>query len=145
MKLFRRTRTEKSSPKVPKNYDIREAWPNCAVISSIKDQSTCGSCWVIVFLDDVIELSACSYSSFQFQAVATASMVSDRRCIASNGTTDENLSSEDLLRCCDKCKDDEDGCQGGDLIEALLYVYKNGIVSGGDYGSNEVLIRRNII
>lgn len=31
---------------LPENYDARKMYPHCTTISSIKDQSRCGSCWV---------------------------------------------------------------------------------------------------
>lgn len=31
---------------IPASFDAREAWPKCAGIKTIADQSSCGSCWV---------------------------------------------------------------------------------------------------
>lgn len=31
---------------LPDNYDARTMYPHCTTISSIRDQSNCGSCWV---------------------------------------------------------------------------------------------------
>ena len=45
---------------LPKSFDARKQWPKCAnLIGTIREQSSCGSCW----------------------AVAVGSMVSDRLCI----------------------------------------------------------------
>ncbi|ETN71465.1 hypothetical protein NECAME_19323, partial [Necator americanus] len=30
---------------IPETFDAREAWPQCQSIRSIRDQSSCGSCW----------------------------------------------------------------------------------------------------
>ena len=46
--------------KLPTSFDAREKWPKCAsLIGTIRDQSSCGSCW----------------------AVSVGSMVTDRLCI----------------------------------------------------------------
>lgn len=31
---------------IPNFFDASKQWPECRTISSIKDQSDCGSCWV---------------------------------------------------------------------------------------------------
>lgn len=31
---------------LPKNFDPREQWPNCPTLKEIRDQGSCGSCWV---------------------------------------------------------------------------------------------------
>lgn len=31
---------------LPENFDAREQWPNCPTIKEIRDQGSCGSCWV---------------------------------------------------------------------------------------------------
>jgi len=63
---------------MPASFDARTAWPQCPHISHIRDQSTCGSCW----------------------AFGGVEAMSDRICIASNGTVQEELSTEDMLSCC---------------------------------------------
>lgn len=73
-----------------------------------------------------------------FQAVAAASCMSDRLCIASKGNINVNISAEQILSCCSYCGD---GCQGGYPEEAWTYAYRTGVVSGGDYGSNEVSVK----
>jgi len=74
---------------VPPQFDSRTAWPNCPSIAHIRDQSTCGSCW----------------------AFGAVEAMSDRVCIASNGTYTSELSAEDMLSCCHlECGN---GCNGG--------------------------------
>lgn len=34
------------SEEVPESFDARENWPRCDSIKQIRDQSSCGSCWV---------------------------------------------------------------------------------------------------
>lgn len=31
---------------LPESFDSREQWPNCPTIKEIRDQGSCGSCWV---------------------------------------------------------------------------------------------------
>ncbi|EYC19980.1 hypothetical protein Y032_0023g812 [Ancylostoma ceylanicum] len=53
-----------SDEEPPESFDARDHWKNCSsIISYIRDQSACGSCW----------------------AVASASAMSDRICIQLNG------------------------------------------------------------
>jgi len=60
---------------LPSDYDARTAHPNCTVISKIRDQSACGSCWAFG-----------STESFE-----------DRRCIATG--VDTMFSTEDTAGC----------------------------------------------
>ena len=32
--------------KLPTDFDARKQWPNCPTIREIRDQGSCGSCWV---------------------------------------------------------------------------------------------------
>ncbi|VDO86344.1 unnamed protein product [Soboliphyme baturini] len=63
---------------LPKSFDARDHWPNCKYIPFIRDQSNCGSCW----------------------AVSTASVMTDRHCIASSGRDQPYISDEYVLSCC---------------------------------------------
>ena len=31
---------------LPEEFDSRKQWPNCPSINEIRDQGSCGSCWV---------------------------------------------------------------------------------------------------
>lgn len=35
--------------KIPREFDSRQKWPNCPTIKEIRDQGSCGSCWVSIF------------------------------------------------------------------------------------------------
>jgi cathepsin B len=60
--------------------------------------------------------------------------MSDRICIASNGQQNVHLSAEDLVDCCGSCGF---GCNGGFPESAWEWFVRTGIVTGGNYNSNE--------
>jgi len=97
----------------PKSFDARTAWPNCPTIGEIRDQGSCGSCW----------------------AFGAVEAMSDRVCIASKGKKHAHISAEDLVTCCGR--ECGDGCNGGDLEPAWRYWLHTGLVTGGNYNSNE--------
>lgn len=39
-------RLGKAEDDLPENFDAREQWPHCPTIREIRDQGSCGSCWV---------------------------------------------------------------------------------------------------
>lgn len=68
-----------SAEELPESYDVRDEWgEQCPDLHDITDQGSCGSCW----------------------AVSAASTMTDRNCIASNGTWSRYMSSADILSCC---------------------------------------------
>jgi len=97
---------------VPDNFDPREHWPDCPTIKEIRDQVGCGSCW----------------------AFGAVTAMSDRICIHSQGQQHVHVSSENLLSCCYSCGF---GCNGGFPGAAWSYWSRKGLVSGGQYGSNQ--------
>nr|AKC55968.1 Fowlerpain-2 [Naegleria fowleri] len=98
------------------SFDARTKWGKC--VHAIRDQQQCGSCW----------------------AFSASEVLSDRFCIASNGTIDVILSPEYMLQC-----DTSDyGCDGGYLNNAWNFLATTGIPTdncdpytsgGGDVGS----------
>ncbi|RCN47320.1 papain family cysteine protease [Ancylostoma caninum] len=93
----------------PESFDARKHFKNCSsIISYIRDQSACGSCW----------------------AVSSASAISDRICIQLNGKIKIQASDTDILACCQDCGY---GCNGGWTIRAFEYLRSEGVVSGGRY------------
>jgi len=94
---------------IPKEFDARVQWPQCTnVIGVIADQSSCGSCW----------------------AVSSASVMSDRVCIGTNGNNKTPISAADITSCCADCGF---GCEGGWPDEAFAYWCDRGVVSGSGY------------
>merc|ERR1719333_816142 len=73
---------------LPTNFDWRDREEMCPSLNEIRDQSTCGSCW----------------------AFGSVEAMTDRICIASNGTVNVHLSAQDVTSC-DKAGDM--GCNGG--------------------------------
>ncbi|KRZ17844.1 Cathepsin B-like cysteine proteinase 3, partial [Trichinella zimbabwensis] len=104
--------TDAKSESLPleKHFDAREKWPQCKYIGFIKDQSTCSCCW----------------------AMSSASVMTDRTCIAYNGEQQPFLSDEELTSCCTSCGD---GCNGGFPLLAFKYWNEIGVPTGGPYGS----------
>jgi len=96
--------------KIPKHFDAREHWKaSCPNIGHIRDQSTCGSCW----------------------AFGAVEAMSDRLCIASNGTVQDELSAEDMLSCClFQCGM---GCNGGFPTGAWRFFKMHGLTTEAKY------------
>ena len=43
-------KTEYEAVDIPDSFDAREEWPDCPSTKEIRDQGSCGSCWVSLFL-----------------------------------------------------------------------------------------------
>jgi cathepsin B len=97
----------------PDSYDARTANPKCTVISTVRDQSSCGSCWAFS---------------------ATESFESSR-CVQKG--EDVQFSTMDTAGCCRGlfCGLSM-GCGGGQQGSALNWMTRTGVVTGGDYDSN---------
>lgn len=95
---------------IPDSFDSRTNWPKCTVISKVRDQSSCGSCW----------------------AFGSTEAFEDRRCVATG--QDIEFSAEDTASCCSGfgCGFSM-GCNGGQPSAALSWMAHTGIVTGGDY------------
>lgn len=91
--------------------DWRTKAPQCTVISKIRDQSACGSCW----------------------AFGSTETFEDRRCIATG--KDIEFSTADTAGCCKGlfCGFSM-GCGGGQQNSALKWMTRTGVVTGGDFG-----------
>ncbi|EFC46160.1 predicted protein, partial [Naegleria gruberi] len=109
-------KTMPANLKAASSFDARTKWGKC--VHPIRDQQQCGSCW----------------------AFSASEVLSDRFCIASNGSVDVVLSPEYMLQC-----DSTDyGCDGGYLNNAWAFLAGTGIPSdkcdpytsgNGDVGS----------
>lgn len=102
------------SEDLPKNFIVQDNWPKCkGVMSTVHDQSACGSCW----------------------AVSTAAAAAERLCVKT-GVDNMFLSSRDLLSCCSSCGF---GCQGGWPSSAWDYIKNTGLVTGSPSSTNNTL------
>jgi cathepsin B len=87
---------------VPSYFNASEQWPGC--IHPIRDQGQCGSCW----------------------AFAASEVLSDRTCIASNGTENVVLSPQYLLSCNNVL---DHGCNGGTPLFSWWFIGTDGLVT----------------
>lgn len=102
---------------LPESFDARVQWPECEpVINHVRDQSNCGSCW----------------------AHGTTEALNDRKCIATGGDFQTLLSVSDTTGCCNGTKCFSFGCNGGQIGTPWNFFKKYGIVTGGDFGDNEL-------
>lgn len=85
------------------SFDARTKWGSC--IHPVLNQGRCGSCW----------------------AVATATVLSDRLCIATGGRTNVDVSSQFLLNCDRRSH----GCYGGYPSSAFNFLQSYGAPSAG--------------
>jgi len=88
---------------LPASFDSAENWPQCTVISNVRDQSSCGTCWAFG-----------SVESFE-----------SRACIETG--KDIKYSPEDT----GFCSSAGNGCNGGN--SAWNWFASSGVVTGGDY------------
>jgi len=94
---------------IPTDFDARKQWGKiCPSTAEVRDQANCGSCW----------------------AFGAVSAMTDRICIASNGTKQVHISAEDMNSCCDSCGF---GCDGGYPGAAWQYWQDSGVVDGSNY------------
>ncbi|XP_050426696.1 cathepsin B-like [Adelges cooleyi] len=96
-------------------FDAREVWKHCQTIGHIRHQGPCGSCW----------------------AFATTSVFSDRMCIATKGQFNKMLSAQQLIFCIQHGTEFYGCTRGSWPHEAFKFIKDHGIVTGGDYSSNE--------
>jgi cathepsin B len=87
---------------VPANFNSSEQWPGC--VHPIRDQGHCGSCW----------------------AFAASESLSDRFCIASNGSINVVLSPQYLLSCNNILNH---GCNGGTPLFSWWFITSDGLVT----------------
>jgi len=97
---------------IPDSFDARTAWANCPSIQEVRDQGSCGSCW----------------------AFGAVEAMTDRICVKTKGAENHHISAEQLVDCCGSCGF---GCDGGYPESAWEYYQHTGIVTGGNYNSNQ--------
>jgi len=102
--------SEIKNVELPDNFDAREQWTQCATIGTIRDQSSCGSCW----------------------AFGSTEAFEDRACISGQPSIERSV--EDTTGCCGilNCAFSM-GCNGGQPSGAWHWFKNTGVVTGGDY------------
>ena len=48
--IYNVEKTEYEAVDIPESFDARQQWPDCPSTKEIRDQGSCGSCWVSSFL-----------------------------------------------------------------------------------------------
>lgn len=91
---------------LPENFNAISNWPQCPTIGTIRDQSSCGSCW----------------------AFGAVEAMSDRYCIVNKQNI--SISSGALTFCCSSCGF---GCNGGYPASAWSYWVSYGLPEEGCY------------
>jgi hypothetical protein len=81
-------------------------WSAKGATTSINDQGSCGSCWAFSTTEGV-----------------------ESAVFMSSGKLPGHLSVQELVA----CEKQDDGCDGGDIPEAVTYLKKNGMASNSDY------------
>ncbi|CAD5225434.1 unnamed protein product [Bursaphelenchus okinawaensis] len=92
-------------------FDVATNYPECAdIVNNIRDQSKCGSCW----------------------AVSAAGAISDRICVATNGSVKVSISSYQAAACAGG-----DGCIASTIDAAFDTFITNGIPTGSENDKKE--------
>merc|ERR1719159_1246993 len=95
---------------LPTDFDPRTKWPKCTVLGKVRNQAGCGSCWAFG-----------STESFE-----------GSRCIATG--EDIEFSADDTAACSSWFGN---GCNGGQPSSANSWFASTGVVTGGEYGTND--------
>lgn len=99
---------------IPDSFDARTVWPACPSIGEVRDQGSCGSCWVsdlkwVLSSANLIHCACFIFIYFIYlfhlfiylQAFGAVEAMTDRYCIHFNQTA--HISAEDLNSCCKSC------------------------------------------
>lgn len=95
---------------VPASFDPRTQWPKCTIISKVRNQAGCGSCW----------------------AFGATESFEGSRCIATGD--DIEFSADDTAACSSWFGN---GCSGGQPSSANQWFVSKGVVTGGEYGTTD--------
>jgi len=94
----------------PAAFDPRTEWPKCTVIGKVRNQAGCGSCW----------------------AFSATESFEGSRCVATG--EDIEFSADDTAACSSWFRN---GCNGGQPTAANSWFAWVGVVTGGEYGTND--------
>jgi len=87
---------------LPQSFDSRQQWSNCQAMFDPLDQGDCGSCW----------------------AFGCVKSLSQRFCVASNGSFNLDLSEQQMVSC---NLEGLESCAGGEPITAFRYAAEWGL------------------
>ncbi|XP_001943280.2 cathepsin B [Acyrthosiphon pisum] len=98
--------------RIHKEFDARKRWPQCKTIGEFRNEGNFALSW----------------------AYAAAGVLADRMCIATNGSYNQLISTEELISC--------SGVSGGyhgivSEREVWEYLKSHGLVSGGKYNTSD--------
>jgi cathepsin B len=117
---------------LPTNFDLRTVYgSNCTVISKIRDQSACGSCWAFS-ATEAFEDRRCiaNGEDLEFSALDVASNSGNS---GDYGNGECAVNETHNVHSFPSIHPVSQGCTGGQPYEALGWMVQDGIVTGGDY------------
>ena len=90
--LFYLEKTEYESVKIPTEFDSRQQWSECKSLNEIRDQGSCGSCWVSYYVCCSWQLRFWKSPSIHVQILHTDLLTFPYKISRDNLTKDQSIS-----------------------------------------------------